>query len=153
MAPLRGLPFLLADSMECALTPPALDRDRFYTVTKVTERGSEMRVSFSGIDSLDAAEAIAGCHVLVRADDLDLDPLTVPIDNLLGRTVVDERFGDLGTIEEVICTPANDAWSIASDVYGEVLVPVIPEVVSDIPDDGPIAIRVMDGIVPVSSEE
>lgn len=148
MAPLRGLPFLLHKGLQCALTPPALERDRFSRVTKVTEGGSEMLVSFSGIENLDAAESIAGCLVLVRADDIDIDPLTAPIDNLLDRTVIDERFGELGTIEEVICTPANNVWSISGGAYGEVLVPVIPSVVSEIPDEGPIAIRVMDGIVP-----
>lgn len=148
MAPLRGLPFLLHKGLRCALTPPALERDRFCRVTKVSEGGSEMLVSFSGIENLDAAESVAGCLVLVRADEIDLDPLTAPIDNLLGRTVVDERFGELGSIEEVICTPANNVWSISGAAYGEVLVPVIPSVVSEIPDEGPIAIRVMDGIVP-----
>ncbi len=152
MAPLRGLPFLLHKGLECALTPPALDRDRFCTVTKVTEGGSEMLVSFSGINDLDAAESIAGCLVLVRAEDIDLDPLTAPVDNLLGRAVVDERYGELGTISEVIFTPANSVWAI-DGAYGEVLVPVIESVVSSIPEDGPIAIRVMDGIISTESAE
>lgn len=153
VAPLRGLPFLLHKGLTCALTPPALERDRFCRVIKVTEGGSEMLVSFSGIDNLDAAESIAGCYVLVQADDIDLDPLTAPVDNLIGRTVVDERYGELGAIAEVICTPANNVWSIMSDSYGEVLVPVISSVVSAIPDDGPISIHVMDGIVPDGSAE
>ncbi len=152
MAPLRGLPFLLHKGLECALTPPALDRDRFCSVTKVTEGGSEMLVSFSGINDLDAAESIAGCLVLVRAEDIDLDPLTAPVDNLLGRAVVDERYGELGTISEVIFTPANSVWAI-DGAYGEVLVPVIESVVSSIPEDGPIAIRVMDGIISTESAE
>ncbi len=152
MAPLRGLPFLLSKGLECALTPPALDRDRFCSVTKVTEGGSEMLVSFSGINDLDAAESIAGCLVLVRAEDIDLDPLTAPVDNLLGRAVVDERYGELGTISEVIFTPANSVWAI-DGAYGEVLVPVIESVVPSIPEDGPIAIRVMDGIISTESAE
>lgn len=153
VAPLRGLPFLLYKGLSCALTPPALERDRFCSITKVTEGGSEMLVSFSGIENLDAAESIAGCYVLVRSDDIDLDPLTAPVDNLIGRTVLDERFGELGAIAEVICTPANNVWSITGGSYGEVLVPVIPSVVSAIPEEGPIPIHVMDGIVPDGSVE
>ncbi len=106
-----------------------------------------MLVSFSGIESLDAAESITGCYVLAREDDLDLDPLIAPVDDLLGRMVIDERYGNLGTIDEVICTPANDVWSVTSEAYGELLIPVIEAVVPSIPDEGPVFVQVMDGII------
>ena len=147
MAPLRGLPFLLNKGLECALTPPALNRDRFCYVRSASGAGSEMLVSFSGIDDLDAAESISGCYVLVREGDIELDDLTVAVDDILGRTVIDERYGELGEICEVMCTPANDVWVIDGTSYGELLIPVIPDVVEGIPEDGPIHVAVMDGIV------
>lgn len=143
--PLRGLPFLLHEGMTVALTPPALDRDRFCTVERVSVDGA--RVSFSGIGNLDAAERIAGCYVLAREDELELGPLDVAFDDLLGRTLVDDRYGELGTIAEVMETPANDVWVVDGGPYGELLLPVIDQVVSAIPQEGPIAVHVLDGII------
>lgn len=153
MAPLRGLPFLLKKGLTCALTPPALDRDRFCSIRSLSCGGSEALVSFSGVDSLDAAEAIAGCYVLVAEDELDLSPLDHSIDDLIGRKVQDFRYGYLGVITEVICTPANDVWTINEGPFGELLIPVIDEVIDSIPDDGPIHTSIMDGIVTESERE
>ena len=144
MAPLRGLPFLLKKGLTCALTPPALDRDRFCSIRSL---------SCGGSDSLDAAEAIAGCYVLVAEDELDLSPLDHSIDDLIGRKVQDSRYGYLGVVTEVICTPANDVWTIDEGPFGELLIPVIDEVIDSIPDDGPIHTSIMDGIVTESERE
>lgn len=138
--------------MDIALTPPALKRDRFSRVEAVGDAGDCLRVKFRGIDSLEDSEKIVGCYLLVREDDLDLGAFDVAYDNLIGRTVEDARYGELGSIAEVIETPANDVWSIEGP-YGEVLVPVIDQVVSEIPDEGPIRIAVMDGIIDAPSPE
>ena len=153
MAPLRGLPFILKKGLTCALTPPALDRDRFCSIRSLSCGGSEALVSFSGVDSLDAAEAIAGCYVLVAEDELDLSPLDHSIDDLIGRKIQDSRYGYLGVITEVICTPANDVWTINEGPFGGLPIPVIDEVIDSIPDDGPIHTSIMDGIVTESERE
>ena len=111
--------------MRVALTPPALKRDRFCTVTSVTDTGDGDLVSFEGIDDLTAAEGITGCFVLANRDDFELDSLDAAYTDLMGREVVDERFGSLGTIVEIMSTPANDVWVVEGDRYGEVLIPVI----------------------------
>lgn len=137
--------------MRVALTPPALDRDRFCVVESVTDTGDGDLVKFEGIDDLTAAEKISGCLVLASADDFELDPLTQAYDDLIDRAVEDERFGALGRIVEVMTTPANDVWVIDGGRYGEVLVPVIEQVVLDLPDTGTIRVRIMDGLI--KSEE
>ena len=81
--------------MRVALTPPALKRDRFCTVTSVTDTGDGDLVSFEGIDDLTAAEGITGCYVLANRDDFELDSLDAAYTDLMGREVVDERFGSL----------------------------------------------------------
>lgn len=145
VAPLRGLPFLLRDGMTVALTPPSLSRDRFCTVERVNDQAS--LVAFSGIDNLDRAESIAGCYVLAREDELELGVLELPFDDLIGREVHDERYGALGKIVEVLETPANNVWVIEGDSYGEVLIPAIEQVVLDLPDEGGIRVRIMDGLI------
>lgn len=138
--------------MDIALTPPALKRDRFSRVEAVGDAGDCLRVKLRGIDSLEDSEKIVGCYLLAREDDLDLGAFDVAYDDLIGRTVEDARYGELGNIAEVIETPANDVWSIEGP-YGEVLVPVIDQVVPEIPDEGPIRIDVMDGIIDAPAPE
>ena len=135
--------------MRVALTPPALKRDRFCTVESVAETGDGDLVKFSGIDDLTAAEGISACFVLADAADLELDPLTIAYDDLLGRTVIDDRFGGLGTIAEIMSTPANDVWVVNGGRYGEVLIPVIEQVVLDLPETGDISVHCMDGLIDV----
>ena len=145
--PVRGLPLLLTPGITVALTPPALDRDRFTRVESVTDRGDDVLVRFEGIDGIDLAESVEGCYVLARRDALDLSPLMAPVSALLGRAVVDGRYGVLGTIQEVMETPANDVWVIDGGPYGEVLVPVIEQVVPCIPENGEVAVTLPDGLI------
>ncbi len=144
MQPVRGLPFLLAQGMRVALTPPSLARDRFCRVRTVGDGGC---VSFGGIDDLDAAEDIVGCYVLASTDDFELGPLEAPYDHLIGRTVVDRHAGALGQIAEVMETPANDVWVIQQGRYGEVLVPVVEHVVASLPETGDIVVDLPDGLI------
>lgn len=137
--------------MKVALTPPALRRDRFSLIEEVSEGERSARVKFRGIDTLDDAEGIIGCYLLAREDDLDLGEFDVAYDDLIGREVVDERCGSLGIISEILETPANDVWCIDGP-FGEVLIPVIEEVVIDLSETGAIKTAVMDGIVPDASE-
>lgn len=147
MQALRGLPFVLREGLTVALTPPALKRDRFCTVLSVNQQGAEALVRLSGIDTMSDAEAVAGCYVLARDADLDLGPLDAAADDLIGRTVQDARYGLLGSIEDVMELPANDVWVVAGGPYGEVLVPVVPSVVAEIPEKGAIGVAVMDGLI------
>ena len=145
MQALRGLPFVLREGLTVALTPPALKRDRFCTVLSVNQQGAEALVRFSGIATMSDAEAVAGCYVLARDADLDLGPLDAAADDLIGRAVLDARYGLLGSIEDVMELPANDVWVVRGPA-GEVLLPVIPEVVDNVPDEGAVSVRVPRGL-------
>ena len=113
----------------------------------VSETADGGRVLFSCAHDLDAAEGIAGCYVLASCSDFELGPLDAAFEDLVGRLVVDERHGSLGHIAEVMETPANDVWVVEGPDHGEVLIPVIDDVVSTIPVEGPISVRVMDGLL------
>ena len=137
---LRGLPFSLRPGMQVALTPPALDRDRFVSVEVVSALDDDSA-------SIADAEGLAGCLVLAHAEDLELSELDIAFDELIGRAVEDVRYGNLGSIREVMETPANDVWVVDGGGYGEVLLPVIPQVVDEIPPAGPITVRALDGLI------
>lgn len=148
VAPLRGLPFLLHEGMSVSLTPPALKRPRWVTVESLRAENEEgALVRFSCSHDLHGSESILCCTVLAHAEDITLGPLTAAYDDLIGRTVIDERYGELGQIREVMETPANDVWVVNGTAHGEVLIPVIPDAVESIPGEGPIAVHIMDGLL------
>ena len=153
MQPVRGLPLVLSEGLSVALTPPALKRDRWCTVERASTSGDGALVSFSGIDSMTDAEAISGCYVLACEDDLELGPLDASVEELSGRTVVDERFGVLGVVRDILELPANDVWVVDGGSYGEVLIPVVEDVIPQIPDSGNIAVHVMDGLIETNDSE
>lgn len=133
--------------MSVCLTPPALRRERFSRVEGVRGHPEGALVRFSCAHGIGNAQAIAGCTVLAKAEDLSLGPLDASFESLIGRTVVDGRRGELGRIEEVIETPAHPVWCVRGGSFGEVLIPVVEETVPAIPAEGPIAVRLMDGLI------
>ena len=148
VAPLRGLPFLVREGMEAALTPPGLKRERWSRVEGIrgdTADGAIVRLSCS--HGLKDAEDIVGCYLLAHAEGLEIGPLTAAVDELIDREVIDVRHGSLGTIREVMETPANDVWVVDGSAHGEVLVPVISDVLDSIPVSGPIPVHIMDGLL------
>ncbi len=145
--PLRGLPFLLREGMRVCLTPPDLRRDRWCTVEAVSgERDGGRIVSLSCSHGLGDAEALLGKTVLACADDLELDVLDLRDDEIVGRAVVDEAMGPLGTVARVMETPAHDIW-VVDGPHGEVMVPVVEEFVLDVPEEGDVRVAIPDGLV------
>lgn len=141
-----NLPFSVYAGLHVHVVPPSLQGPRELDVTSVSEgAGNTYQLRFAGIDTIDAAEQIAGRFLL--ADERDLEGLDMPLREI-GRTVIDERHGELGQIKEIIETAAHDVWVIEGQ-HGEVLVPVVDEVIVDYPEDADAAIRthVMDGLL------
>lgn len=144
----HGLPALVHEGLEVAVVPPGLRGSRWHTVESVRrdDRAGEL-VALSGVSSLADAEELVGKTLLARVRDLPADlPLHDP-ERLVGREVSDVRLGPLGTIAEVILGPANDVWAVRGP-SGEVLLPVVDAVVTEVPASGDISVRVPDGLVP-----
>lgn len=143
-----GLPLCLHEGLSCHVVPPALYGPRQLTVQHIDELGDgTVVVQFEGIDKIDAAEELVGRYLLADIEDLDIDLTEVP-DFWLDRTVVDESYGELGTIVEFIETPANEVW-VVQGPHGEVLVPAVEEFVLEVPEDIslPIRTRIPQGLV------
>lgn len=141
-----NLPFSVYEGLHVHVVPPTLQGPRELDVISVSKgAGNTYQLRFAGIDTIDVAEQIAGRFLL--ADVRDLEGLDNPVLEI-GRMVVDERHGELGEIREVIETAAHDVWVIDGP-YGEVLVPVVDEVIVSYPEAAGEAIRtrVMDGLI------
>jgi 16S rRNA processing protein RimM len=88
-----------------------------------------LRVVLEGLDDPDAAEALRGAALTVALEDLPAkSPGEFYYFEAIGCEVMTTDGRRLGVIEEVFSTGANDVW-VVRDGHGEVLVPVIDNVV------------------------
>ena len=142
----EGLPFLLAEGMEVTVVPPALKGPRSVVVRRVAGTGLTRLVSFSGIDDLDSAHGLVGRTILAPENALPEDVQRYDAYGLIGRVVVDERWGLLGHIDEVLRGPTQDVWVVRGS-YGEVLVPAVDAFVSHVPEQGDIVVDLPEGLV------
>ncbi len=149
VVPTDGLPFLVREGMDVVLTPPPLRGVRSARVVAVRERANGWGVLFEGVHGIDIASTLAGRLVLARKADLPVDFSSVEVAGARHRAVHDRCHGDLGTIREVLSSPAQDVW-VVQGRYGEVLIPVVDAMVRDIPCDEalPIEVDLPEGLVP-----
>ena len=149
-----GLPLCIYEGLVVHVVPPTLYGPRQLTVAGVAELGDSTVVAeFEEVTDIEVAAELTGRYLLARVDDLDFGE-DEEAWLLIGREVEDERYGMLGTVVEFIETPANDVLVIDGP-YGEVLIPVIEDVIVDVPDDddAPLVTHVMDGLIDTPAPE
>ena len=142
-----GLPPLLSRGLEVCVVPPALTGLRWRVVERAGEATPGQLVALSGVRDLAHARELAGRYLLVREGDLPEGLAAHDPARLIGREVADARLGLIGTIEEVMQGPANDVWVVRGGAFGEVLVPVVDEVVRPVAPTEPIDVDLPDGLV------
>lgn len=124
-----GLPFLLLPGLTVHFVPPRLRaprRARVRTVRRISEDAYE--VSFEGVSDIVAAEALVGCFCLAATEDIaDMADVNQP-ETLLGFSVHDDQWGDLGEVVEVRASPAQ-AVLVVDGSHGQVMIPVVDEFV------------------------
>ena len=149
VAPLDGLPFCLEVGMRVCLTPPPMRGERFHMVERIGG-GEQPIVAFSGVSDLNASEPLVGKVVLALKSDVPEAEAELLVLDCVGDLMVDDVHGEIGVIQELIQLPANDVWRVDGGPYGEVLVPVIDEVVLSLPgeDGDPVMVHLMPGILP-----
>lgn len=104
-------------------------------------------LSISGVNDLSAASTIAGRTLMARPEDLPLE-LFERAPDPVGLRVHDVIRGPLGIVTDVIITGANDVWVIEGDTYGEVLIPIIDEVLLDVDfDENEATVRLLPGLI------
>ena len=143
-----GLPFCIYEGLDVYVVPPTLYGPRFLVVQSVDVLGDGTVVlGFEDVASIDDAEQMVGHDLLAWRDDLDLAAID-DYEQLIGRDVCDEVRGPLGQVTEIIETPGNDVLVIEGG-FGEVLIPLVEEMVLDIPEDAsqPIRTRAVEGLI------
>ena len=142
----HGLPSLVREGLEVFVVPPALKGPRSHLVASCsTDDRAGSLVALSGVDALRAAESLVGRTLLAREGDLPADLALHDAERLVGREVEVVPTGETGVISEVMRGPANDVWVVRGEL-GEILLPVIDDVVEAVPACGRIPVRVPAGL-------
>jgi 16S rRNA processing protein RimM len=126
--------------------PPSTSRSGHIVSTRPGPKGT--LVTLREISSLDDARPLQGCQILAATSDLPENWLTEEEPDLLGIVVTDVDRGYLGEIADVIITGANDVWVVRGGPLGEILLPVIDDVVLEIDEDaGHAQVRLLPGLI------
>lgn len=130
-----ALPFLLREGQTVHFVPPTLRGVRSTRVLSIKDMPSEgWEVAFEGVESIDAAEALAGSYCLVAEDELPDIGVADDVAVLQGFSVHDLVHGELGSVVAVHVNPAQATLEIEGP-YGQVLIPFVDEFVSHVDED------------------
>ena len=107
---------------------------RTYVIESAREHGGRLLVRLAGVDDRSAADALRGTVFLV--DTQDLPPIEDPDEfydhQLEGLRVVTTDGRLVGNVNEVLHTPAGELLSVTSETGGEVLVPFVSAIVTEV---------------------
>lgn len=148
VAPAAGTSLSSLVGVDVWFVPPSVVRHARISGVRPGPRGQI--VSFEGVTDIDSAKGLAGARVLARPADLpdEWHPSDDEDVDYLDYVVTDTRHGLLGRVVETIITGANDVW-VVHGPYGEVLIPVIEQVVGSLDEDArTITVTLIDGLLP-----
>ena len=149
---------------EVKVFPTTDDPGRFRKLKKVTlYLGSEKRqlkvrkvsffkqfviLGFEGLDTIEDVERLRGKDLLVdRKDAIALPEGRYFIADLIGLRVINEQDEEIGILQDVLETGANDVYVAVRPDGRELLLPVIDECVLETdPDAGYVRVHVMPGL-------
>ncbi len=144
-------PSELPESLEVWVVPPP-SGERSGVIESVRPGPKGPLVKISGFDDRTAAEALRGRMLVARPADLPAHIAEPPFDPV-GMAVHDESRGFLGTVTEVIETGANDVWIVEDGPFGQVLIPVIDDVVISLDEDSrAVSVRLLEGLLEEGTE-
>ncbi|NIQ94406.1 MAG: 16S rRNA processing protein RimM [Desulfuromonadales bacterium] len=119
-----------------------------YVPVRATRHKGHVLLRLKGLEQISKVEGLVGSQVFMRLSDLP----ELPEDEFYwfqmeGARVVDRRCGDIGEVVEVFTTAAHDILEVQGP-YGEVLIPVVDEMIVEIDfDERRLQVDLPDGLV------
>lgn len=136
-----------------------LDSPQFFKSFKrlVLDNGEELKVlgakthkgfviaQIEGVDDVNAAMRLKGKNVSVRREDAALPKGAFFLQDIIGAKVVDEEGTEIGTLTEVMETPASNIYVVKGE--SEHLIPAVPEFVKKTDaESGIITVHLIEGM-------
>ena len=110
------------------------DRNTPLVVADARDHSGRLLLRFEGVNDRNAAELLRGTML-----EADIDPDALPTDEdefydrqLVNLKAVHVNGEDLGVVTEVVHLPGQDLLAVAHPTRGEVLVPFVHEIVTDV---------------------
>jgi 16S rRNA processing protein RimM len=105
-----------------------------YTIESVRRAGSGLALKLAGVDAPDEAAKLRDTELEALASDLPPPPPGVYYHyQIIGSQVVTLSGGKLGTVVDIIETPANDVYVVqAAEDESETLVPATQDIIKQI---------------------
>lgn len=150
VAPRDGLSPSFLASAHVWIVPPPEGGATPRRVTDVRPGPKGWLVKVSGVTDAAQAHEVVG-HFFLAAGE---EPTAVEgTDVFLGCAVHDETRGYVGTVAEIIETGANDVLVLEGGPFGEVLVPVIDDVIGELDEDAEILhVTLLEGLIDEDAE-
>jgi 16S rRNA processing protein RimM len=133
---------VLTDSPELRFAPGSVlgvqrrgvVRAQNLTVTAARQHAGRLLVRAEGVDGREAAEDLRGVLLTVRSDVLEPseDPDEFHDHELTGLRVVQVSGAEVGTVREVLHTPAGELLAVRTADGREVLVPFVADIVPEV---------------------
>jgi len=109
------------------------DAARELTLENCTLHRGQLLMKFKEIETMEEAAKYRDKFISVTSDELYPLPDGAYYQfQLLGMRVDDLEKGYLGELIDILETGANDVYVIKSDVYGEILIPAIKQVIHEV---------------------
>ena len=127
------------------VTPKGAESSR--EVESARDHNGRLIVRFRGVETRDGAEELRAHAVwLTRGQIGELPEGRYFVQDILGLSVCCDSGECLGTVDDVLSMPANDVYVVRGE-GGEVLIPVIDDVVKEIDvEGGRIVVHLMEGL-------
>lgn len=130
---------------------PPLAAVKPYRVIDVRRGPKGAIVALDGVVAVATAHELVGRWILAATASLP-EPASAPTD-VLEYVVADAKRGYLGVVTDVIVTGANDVFVVDEGPYGQVLLPVIDQVIREIDDVArSITVELLDGLIDEESD-
>ena len=142
----RDLMELIAEPMELRVT--ARDgTEHFLTVDQARTHKARRLVKFKGVDTVEEAASLRASSVWLSREQIGpLESERWFVQDIIGIDVLTDEGELLGTLAEVMHTPANDVYVVRKDSQ-EILLPVIDEVVKVVDlEAGRMVVHLMEGL-------
>lgn len=106
-------------------------------------------LKIKGIDDINTAKNYKNCYIKIdRKDAVKLPEDSYFIVDLIGVNVYTDNNEELGKIEDVYSTGANDIYVVKDDMGKQVLLPAIGDVIKDVDiQNKKMIVHLIDGLV------
>ncbi|GMT42662.1 MAG: ribosome maturation factor RimM [bacterium] len=127
---------------------PGDGEDEKVKIVSARKIGSSWALRPEGVDSPEEAKRFANKELWVNRSKLPALPEGEYFyHDLVGCRVFDEHGEELGVIDKIIETGANDVWQLTGSKGGEILIPAIKDVIRSVDVKNKKAvIRLIDGL-------